>query len=69
MLLRFMGAPVAMRFTHVQPDERACRRHLAAHERRRRHTGCAPWTIAEKATGTIVGWGKLDRKATVPIGG
>lgn len=58
-LFRFLGDPDAMRFTHVQPDLRACRRHIAAHERRRRHIGCAPWTMIEKETGAIVGWGGL----------
>jgi ribosomal-protein-alanine N-acetyltransferase len=41
-LFAFMGDPAAMRLTHVQPDLRACRRHLAAHERPRRRIGCAP---------------------------
>jgi RimJ/RimL family protein N-acetyltransferase len=54
-----MGDPAAMRFTHVQPDLRACRRHLAAHERQRGRVGCAPWTVAEKSTGSIIGWGGL----------
>ena len=48
-----------MRFTHVQADLRACHRHIALHERRRRRIGCAPWTIVEKATGAIIGWGGL----------
>ena len=54
-----MGDPVAMRFTHAQPDIDACRHHVAVHERQRRSVGCAPWTIVEKAGGTIIGWGGL----------
>jgi len=48
-----------MQFTAVQPDLRALRRHIAVHERQRRRIGCAPWTIIEKASGAIVGWGGL----------
>jgi ribosomal-protein-alanine N-acetyltransferase len=58
-LFRFMGDPQAMRFTHVLPDVRVCRRHIAAHERRRRRIGCAPWAVIEKQSGAIVGWGGL----------
>ena len=54
-----MGDPLAMRFTHAQPDLRALRRHLAVHERQRRRIGCAPWTIIEKSGGKIIGWGGL----------
>jgi len=58
-LFAFLGDPDAMRFTHVQPSLRACRRHLAVHERQRRRIGCAPWTIIEKNTGKKIGWGGL----------
>jgi RimJ/RimL family protein N-acetyltransferase len=58
-LFRIMGDPQAMRFTNVQPNLRACRRHIAAHEHQRRRVGCAPWTILEKASGVIIGWGGL----------
>jgi [ribosomal protein S5]-alanine N-acetyltransferase len=54
-----MGDPAAMRFTHVQPNLRALRRHLGAHERQRRRVGCGPWTILEKNGGKIIGWGGL----------
>ena len=57
-LFKFLGDPEAMRFTHVQPSLRACRRHIAAYEHQRTRIGCAPWTIFEKAGG-IVGWGGL----------
>jgi len=58
-LFVFLGDPTAMRFTHVQPSLRACRRHIAAYERQRARIGCAPWAIIEKAGGGIVGWGGL----------
>jgi RimJ/RimL family protein N-acetyltransferase len=54
-----MGDRQAMQFTHVQPDLRTCRRHVAAHERQRHRLGYAPWTIIEKASSEIVGWGGL----------
>jgi RimJ/RimL family protein N-acetyltransferase len=57
-LFAFLGDRDAMRFTHAQPNLRACRRHLAAYEKQRARIGCAPWTIFEKA-GDTVGWGGL----------
>jgi RimJ/RimL family protein N-acetyltransferase len=72
-LFTFLGDPQAMRFTHVQPSLRACRRHIAAYEHQRARIGCAPWTILEKAGGSIVGWGGLyedpfDRGWGIEIG-
>jgi ribosomal-protein-alanine N-acetyltransferase len=72
-LFAFLGDPVAMRFTHVQPSLRALRRHIAAYEHQRARIGCAPWTIFEKAGGGIVGWGGLyedpfDRGWGIEIG-
>ena len=72
-LFAFLGDPQAMRFTHVQPSLRACRRHIAAYEHQRARIGCAPWTIFEKAGGAIVGWGGLyedpfDRGWGIEIG-
>ena len=63
-LFAFLGDREAMRFTHVQPSLRDCRRHIAAYEKQRARLGCAPWTIFEKAgvekAGTgVVGWGGL----------
>ena len=58
-LFAFMGDPAAMHFTHVQPSLDACRHHISAHESRRPIAGCAPWTILEKASGAIIGWGGL----------
>ncbi len=54
-----MGDADVMRHTHRQPSLRARRRHVAGHEWQRRRTGVAPWTIIEKSTGRIVGWGGL----------
>ena len=72
-LFAFLGDPAAMRFTHVHPSLRALRRHIAAYERQRARIGCAPWTIFEKASGGIVGWGGLyedpfDRGWGIEIG-
>jgi ribosomal-protein-alanine N-acetyltransferase len=58
-LFEFLGDAEAMRHTQVDPSLRACRRRIAAHERRRRRDGYAPWTIVTKAGGRIIGWGGL----------
>lgn len=58
-LFEFLGDAEAMRHTHVDASLRQCRRRVAAHERRRRRDGCAPWTIVTKADGAIIGWGGL----------
>lgn len=58
-LFEFLGDAEAMRHTRVHASLRACRRHVAVHERRRRRDGCAPWTITTKADGRVVGWGGL----------
>ncbi|TQV77816.1 GNAT family N-acetyltransferase [Denitrobaculum tricleocarpae] len=72
-LFRFLGNPDAMRHTHVDLTLRDCRRRIAVHERFRRRDGCAPWTVAEKASGGIIGWGGLyhdpfDRRWGVEVG-
>jgi RimJ/RimL family protein N-acetyltransferase len=58
-LFAFLGDAEAMRYTHLDRSLRQCRRRLAAHERRRRRDGYAPWTIVTKADGRIIGWGGL----------
>jgi [ribosomal protein S5]-alanine N-acetyltransferase len=58
-LFAFLGDPAAMEHTHVDPSLRDCRRRIAAHAWRRRIDGAAPWTVIERATGRIVGWGGL----------
>jgi [ribosomal protein S5]-alanine N-acetyltransferase len=58
-LFDFLGDPEAMRHTHIDVSLQACRRRIAVHERRRRHDGYAPWTVATKAGGQIIGWGGL----------
>lgn len=58
-LFAFMGDPEAMAHTHPRESLRDCRRYVAVHERQRRRTGIAPWTIRERETGRIVGWGGL----------
>ncbi len=59
VLFEFLGDAEAMRYTHVDPSLRACRRRVATHEWRRRRNGFAPWTIVAKASGRIIGWGGL----------
>jgi ribosomal-protein-alanine N-acetyltransferase len=58
-LFEFMGDPNAMRHTSVDATIRSCRRRVAVHEWRRRHDGCAPWTILAKHNQEIIGWGGL----------
>jgi ribosomal-protein-alanine N-acetyltransferase len=58
-LFAFLGDRTSMRYTHVDMSIRDCRRRVAAHERRRRQDGYAPWTVVSKADGRIVGWGGL----------
>jgi hypothetical protein len=56
---RSWGDSTSMQYTHVDASIRDCRRRVAAHERRRRQKGYAPWTVLSKANGRIVGWGGL----------
>lgn len=65
-LFAFMGDPVAMAHTHPRQSLRDCRRYVAAHEWQRRRTGIAPWTIRERESGRIVGWGGLYRDVFDP---
>lgn len=58
-LFAFLGDAEAMRFTHADASLRICSRRVAAHERRRRRDGYAPWTILAKADHRIIGWGGL----------
>lgn len=58
-LFRFLGDPDAMRFTQVRTSLRECRRHIAAHERRRAKVGSAPWIVLAKADLAILGYGGL----------
>ncbi len=58
-LLAFFGDAEAQRYTLHFADDRACRRHIAAHERHRRRVGCGPWAVEEKASGRVIGWGGL----------
>lgn len=72
-LFRFLGDPAAMRHTHLDSSLRQCRRRIAVHERYRSRDGCAPWTVIEKASGEIIGWGGLyhdpfDRDWGVEVG-
>jgi [ribosomal protein S5]-alanine N-acetyltransferase len=59
VLFRFLGDENAMRYTRRDASLRDCRRRIAAHERRRRRDGYAPWTVMTKADGRIIGRGGL----------
>ncbi len=37
----------------------ACRRHIAGHECQRRKLGFGPWSVLDKASGRIIGFGGL----------
>jgi RimJ/RimL family protein N-acetyltransferase len=58
-LFAFMGDAEAMRWTHVHASPRELRRYIAGHASQGRRIGFAPWTIIERATGTIIGLGGL----------
>jgi ribosomal-protein-alanine N-acetyltransferase len=58
-LMGFLGDRDAMRYTFHFADLRGCRRHIAGHDRQRKKKGFGPWTIVEKVSGHIVGFGGL----------
>jgi RimJ/RimL family protein N-acetyltransferase len=58
-LLAFLGDAEAMRFTFHLADLRGCRRHIAGHDCQRRKFGFGPWTVLDKASGQIIGFGGL----------
>jgi ribosomal-protein-alanine N-acetyltransferase len=58
-LFGILGDREAMQHTHCCASLRDCARHVAGHEWQRRRIGHAPWTIARKADGLVIGWGGL----------
>jgi [ribosomal protein S5]-alanine N-acetyltransferase len=58
-LLAFLGDAEAMRYTQCLASLRACRRHIAGHEYQRKKRGYGPWTVREKQSGRIIGFGGL----------
>ena len=58
-MLTFFGDAEAQRYTLHFESLRACRHHIAAHERHHRRVGCGPWLVTETATGETIGWGGL----------
>ena len=58
-LFGILGDREAMQYTQSCASLRDCRRHVAGHEWQRRRIGHAPWTIARKNDGAIIGWGGL----------
>jgi RimJ/RimL family protein N-acetyltransferase len=58
-LYEIQGDRDAMRFTWAAPSEAECGRRLRAHERTREAHGFAPWVVALREDGRVVGWGGL----------
>ncbi len=58
-LYAILGDRRAMRQTHAQRSLVACGLYARAHEKQRRRLGYAPWVIATRRDGTIIGWGGL----------
>ena len=58
-LFTFLGDEQVMRHSQRLRTLAACRRHIAGHEWQRRRFGFAPWTVLERDSGRIVGWGGL----------
>lgn len=51
--------PVAMRHTHVATAPDAAAQRLKAWEAERTRRGFAPWVLAGRDTGEVIGWGGL----------
>jgi [ribosomal protein S5]-alanine N-acetyltransferase len=58
-LLGFLGDREAMRYTYHLASLHDCRRHIAGHHCQRGRKGFGPWTVVEKASRRIVGFGGL----------
>jgi [ribosomal protein S5]-alanine N-acetyltransferase len=58
-LMRVFGDREAMRHTLHFASLRDCRRHIAAHHCQRGKKGFGPWTVVDKASGQIIGFGGL----------
>ncbi len=58
-LFAILGDRRTMRHTHAQRSPATCAAHVWTHERQRRRLGYAPWVIATRADGRIIGWGGL----------
>jgi RimJ/RimL family protein N-acetyltransferase len=58
-LLEIFSDVEAQRYTLHFGTLGECRRHIAAHDRHRRRVGCGPWTVTEKNSGHVIGWGGL----------
>jgi len=50
----------AMQYTWSSPGLAASERHLRAHAEQRERHGVAPWTVVERASGDVIGWGGLS---------
>ncbi|MGY9047956.1 hypothetical protein P775_16940 [Puniceibacterium antarcticum] len=59
VLFEFLGDNLAMHHTHWDSSIAECRRRIAVHERKRRHDGFAPWTVRDRQTKRVIGWGGL----------
>ena len=49
-----------MQYTWSSPGLAASERHLRAHAEQRERHGVAPWTVVERASGDVIGWGGLS---------
>lgn len=58
-LFEFLGDPEAMAFTHTDATWRECRKRVLVHEWFRRKDSAAPWVVADRADGRVIGWGGL----------
>ena len=58
-LWEIQGDREAMRFTYCAPSRDECGHRLREHERLRAEHGFAPWVMALRADGRVVGWGGL----------
>jgi ribosomal-protein-alanine N-acetyltransferase len=58
-LMGVFGDRDAMRYTLHFANLRDCRRHIAAHHCQRGKKGFGPWTVVDKVSGQIIGFGGL----------
>lgn len=60
-LFAIQGDPETMRFSWCAPSRADTAWHLRSHADAAAAAGIAPWTVEEKASGRVIGWGGLRR--------
>ncbi|MCB1741801.1 MAG: GNAT family N-acetyltransferase [Gammaproteobacteria bacterium] len=58
-LYAIQGDTGHMRYTYSPSSREACREWLLRHEAQRAEQGLAPWSVLDRSSGRILGWGGL----------